>query len=822
MKKGKVKPVSGLIKIQKVSKSTGNGCMFPWYSSYLIFLVTIVIRVCYVSQPSNWWILHPDEIYQSLEVAHSEVYGYGFRPYEYLTGEAQPNNTRIRERELQLGMAAMRSFLFPGFFVFISYCLEVLNVDVQPFLSWKISHACITSTLPLAVFIFTKRLFGSHDAGVMAAVLASSSIHLNVFGTHTLINSFLAPFVFLSLSYILPVAHNTCKGVQKEQHGQSDAQDVCTDGTRRCGHSTVYNSVTESKNSSQPTTHTNVAHKRHKTDQQEKYSQLKDINSNIQQPNTTANNSTSKDVGRVSAPFVNSVLQLYDMVPNGLHGLKKIHGWCNMEGNMSQMEPRKRYTTLPLLSAWTSTHPQNLIILCSSFVLTLSCYIRPDLTIFCLIVYIPHCHINRLMTFRHVYCGVGATLALSICLRDDFSSYGYGVISPFNWFNFNVLQHFSGALFGTMEFTFYLKVLFIESSINLLLLAFSVTVVCGMVIFGHRESIVIPCKSMASFVFLFVFYSLQGHKEPRHIHHLFCLYYVIIAGIICSYLKSNFNPISSRKCVIFLSCILIVNGYKNFPSPTDKSNRAWVYAGIYHSNDVNTCLNYVAHTEDVTGVFLDTSIHMAGGYSVLHRDVPVLTLLIHEFYEFDFNSRLNLTSKYNMGSKKAHVSTFSRVSNFISVRNTPYLLKFLINNPKYNYLIIGINRSFINFGYKEVFRSGNMSVLRRTFNRYDEAKLSATAKSIPTGRNATVLNYEGNWLFNLGAFEQAVRRLEASLSIDQSIINNYQLLSNIYYYHGDRRQASTIMEKCYKLYNKNTCSEATPPRTLHSNYYISL
>ncbi|KAK6191859.1 hypothetical protein SNE40_003443 [Patella caerulea] len=798
MTKGKATPV-----IEKASKSTEKGRIFPWYSPYIIFLVTIVIRVCYVSQPSNWWILHPDEIYQSLEVAHSEVYGYGFRPYEYLTSEAQPNNTRIRERELQLGMAAMRSFLFPGFFVFISYCLEVLNVDVQPFLAWKISHACITSTLPLAIFIFTKRHFRSHDAGVMAAVLASSSIHLNVFGTHTLINSFLAPFVFLSMSYILPV--------QKEQHGQLGAQNLYTDSARKHGPPNVYNpnpvSDSESKNSSHPTTHTNVAHKRHQTNQ------LKDINSNIEQLHTSPNKSTPRDVG---VSFINPVLQLYDMVSNGLHG------WCNMESNMSQMEPRKNHATFPSLSAWASTHPQNLITLCSSFVLTLSSYIRPDLTIFCLIVYIPHCRLNRMMTFKHVYCGLGATLALSICLRDDFSTYGYGVISPFNWFNFNVLQHFSGALFGTMEFTFYLKVLFIESTINLLLFAFSLSVMCGSVIFGHRELIAIPCKLMASLVFLFVFYSLQGHKEPRHIHHLFCLYYVIIAGIICSCLKSSFNPISSRKCVTFLSCILIVSGYKNFPSPTDKSNRAWVYAGIYHSNDVNTCLNYVAHTENVTGVFLDTSVHMTGGYSVLHRDVPVLTLLIHEFYEFDFNSRLNLTSKYNMGSKNARVSTLSRASNFISVLNTPYLLKFLINNPEYNYLIIGINRPFINFGYKEVFRSGNMSVLRRTFYRYDEERLLATAKTIPIGMNATVLNYEGNWLFNLGAFEQAARRLEASLWIDQSIINNYQLLSNIYYHHGDRRQASNIMKKCYELYNKKKCSGTTPPRILHSNYKITL
>lgn len=41
--------------------------IFPRYSEWIVFLVTILLRFHYVSQKQNWWILHPDEIFQSME-----------------------------------------------------------------------------------------------------------------------------------------------------------------------------------------------------------------------------------------------------------------------------------------------------------------------------------------------------------------------------------------------------------------------------------------------------------------------------------------------------------------------------------------------------------------------------------------------------------------------------------------------------------------------------------------------------------------------------------------------------------------------------------
>ena len=69
----------------------------------------------------------------------------------------------------------------------------------------KVSHAIITSVLPLSVYYFSRSVLQSRDIATLVAILVSTSQALNVFGTHTLINSFLSPFVFLSLTPLVKV-----------------------------------------------------------------------------------------------------------------------------------------------------------------------------------------------------------------------------------------------------------------------------------------------------------------------------------------------------------------------------------------------------------------------------------------------------------------------------------------------------------------------------------------------------------------------------------------------------------------------------------------
>ena len=41
--------------------------LFPNGTPWLIVLFTLVFRLWYVSKTENWWILHPDEVYQTIE-----------------------------------------------------------------------------------------------------------------------------------------------------------------------------------------------------------------------------------------------------------------------------------------------------------------------------------------------------------------------------------------------------------------------------------------------------------------------------------------------------------------------------------------------------------------------------------------------------------------------------------------------------------------------------------------------------------------------------------------------------------------------------------
>ena len=41
--------------------------IFPSWLPWILFPLTLLIRLLYVLEPTNWWILHPDEIFQTME-----------------------------------------------------------------------------------------------------------------------------------------------------------------------------------------------------------------------------------------------------------------------------------------------------------------------------------------------------------------------------------------------------------------------------------------------------------------------------------------------------------------------------------------------------------------------------------------------------------------------------------------------------------------------------------------------------------------------------------------------------------------------------------
>jgi phosphatidylinositol glycan class B len=62
---------------------------------------------------------HPDEYYQSVEVAHKVVFGYGYTTWEWVEG--------------------IRSYIFPGFFMIFYKIAELLGWSKQYFIMVRIN-----------------------------------------------------------------------------------------------------------------------------------------------------------------------------------------------------------------------------------------------------------------------------------------------------------------------------------------------------------------------------------------------------------------------------------------------------------------------------------------------------------------------------------------------------------------------------------------------------------------------------------------------------------------------------------------------------------
>ena len=70
-----------------------------------------------------------------LPVAHSEVYGYGFRAYEFNPPpEVTSNTPQVRKEEQRHGLSAMRSYLLPHVYVTVTWLLQRLGLHFPPFL----------------------------------------------------------------------------------------------------------------------------------------------------------------------------------------------------------------------------------------------------------------------------------------------------------------------------------------------------------------------------------------------------------------------------------------------------------------------------------------------------------------------------------------------------------------------------------------------------------------------------------------------------------------------------------------------------------------
>lgn len=718
----------------------GQG-LFPIYSEWIVFVVTLVLRCNYVSQKDNWWVLHPDEIFQAMEVAYSELQGYGFRPYEFLPPASGPNVTSARMQESMLGMYAMRSFIYPRILTGVGYIALLLGYNSSLFVLWRMFHASITSCLPLSVYVFCKVVTGNHDLSMISCILVASSTHLWVFGTHTLLNSFLSPFVFLVIGYMIKFI--TAFSIEKNNNGN----------------------VQEMRNGLQHNNNNNNDYNIH-----------------------TMNNC------------------------NGVHR-------CNKQVDTSKYESVQR--------------GRKEFRVCHVFILGyfsgLFVYIRPDLLslfIFVLLPYMPRVltHLKAMLSSIGIYiCISGCVTGILTGVLEDSLSYGSFVVTPYQWISFNVFNGYAKRMFGTMPTLYYLHIFFG----NNILLFLSVSILFVTIYTFNKTSMIHDFlrKTLLTFICMFLMYSLQGHKETRFLHDAIVLFYIccgLLLYILVQQLSLEVSIFSSKRLSqqVYLCCLLfcfISSQYQSMPNSIDNSVKDWTYEGKTDSHDVNVCLDFIGQQSDVTGVFVDRDIHMTGGYTVLRQNVSWFSLINTEFREFSKESRLAVWSFY--GNRE--ISITSQVSNYIHIQNTPFLLKCLIRQKEYNYLVMKITRQFITRGYVAVFKYGTMRVLKRSFDSHEESYLETVEKSITDNKNTTILKYEGQWLMSYGSYNLAENKFIKSAEIN-SDLQVFQFLVELYRRKGEPVKARTAFIACKQKFVEADCLKPARKITLFEHERISL
>ncbi|XP_041347448.1 uncharacterized protein LOC121367376 isoform X2 [Gigantopelta aegis] len=775
---------------------TGDGHVFPRFSPWVVCLVTIVIRVNYVINPENWWILHPDEIFQSLEVAHSEVFGYGFRAYEYLPGTLDARDSGVREGELNLGMSSMRSFLYPRFYILVSWLADVCRLQVSPFLLWKVAHTCITSLLPLAVYsfavVFYKKKNPAHDIGVIAAILVASNVHLSVFGTHTLVNSFLATPVFWALSVIWEILEPP--GQDPDEAYESPTRDTGSESKMKKGITTAPLS-----NNTMPILQNGHA-----------------VSADVSHENITDESTPNK-----LFVFLSSGISL-QLINKCFSMTTKV---ASRRTRSSQMMHKSGFKTTAVSDQIEVRNPGRLLV--ASFVLIICYYVRIDVAVVSFVTIVTH--VTKLSS-RSVpslcVCVCGSVLALFLAIVEDSFSYKFLVVSPYNWLQFNVFKDLSSAVFGRMDCSKYLSDIFVDGTVStsiscVMLLMFLFNLIRTMQPLSDDLKVcwVNTLKLFVSLVILLALYSTKGHKEMRFMHNFLVLLCLFYSAIFVIFIKLVIE-MSSRQAFAFGLSLYILGQWFQFPSPDGATNTFLTFESSRDSQHIIQCMDYLRQQRDVTGVFIDGHIHTSGGYSALHKDVPIISLVHYEFFEFDKDAARSTPSIALFHTKNITVKTFSETSNFITMHNTPLLLRELILNKHYNYLILGVNRQFIQVGYHEVYRSGIVRILKRLRDPAQENQLNEIAKTIPIGSNATILEYEGSWLVRFKRYQKAAERLASSVNLDFTRVGAFQLLAHCFFKMGQEAEAKKIMLKCAELNGKQKCTTPKERIILHEDYIL--
>ena len=420
---------------------------------------------------------------------------------------------------------------------------------------------------------------------------------------------------------------------------------------------------------------------------------------------------------------------------------------------------------------------------------------------------------------------------------DDCRSYGRWFLSPMQWYKFNIHHDFATTLFGWETSTFYTKEVCFG---NYYAICQTTCIVLTVIIwtaryFHFQRTASHHMKLLLLFLLLLMFlmliYTLKGHKELRFIHNVFLIFLVTFSFSICTLchvcslvgLDVKFLKRISFMLILCCSVIRLCYIYSNI-NESHHYIKKWFYRGDPTSGHVNSCIEFIGQQDDAKGLFLDRTIHLSGGYTILHKNIPIFAQIHFEYHEFGMLARKRLPINSQLvvhPGQTVELAVLSKITNYVTVENSPLVLKYLFDDVVYNYIVTGRNSSIFQPGFSTVHQSGGVQVLRRENHPAATTSASDRARGIPIGTNATVLEYEGSWLYTYGLYEKAIERLEVALQLDRSRIKVYQLLSLSYGAIGKVSFGNQVFSQCIALYGAD-CSQPQPKVILHKDLDLDI
>ncbi len=472
-------------------------------NNHIVLLSLITVAGLYIRLArsiNNYGQIHPDELYQSLEIAHDMIFGYGIIPPEFRTTTDPPS----------YGMS--RSPIFPYLFAFFFWIGKTFNLDYWgfSFLAIRVFLALNATVLIPTSYYFLKQLVPSSDrtTPLFGSFVIAFWWEFTYYGIRSLTNTFFTPWIFLFLGYFL------------------------------------------------------------------------------------------KEFRRISQD--------------------------------QEFDPSR--------------------IFLASFFLGLFSYIRVDQLVVIGPVLLPGMILVLISDLPwkskgRFYLEGFTGLVFSILFAGFVDKIYYGVflVSPLHWFRFNIVEKRS-EIFGVSPFFAYFSHFFVQRKIPLTLMLFAIIFLVLATANGlHLLQRSSPDSSLqksfytltyGNLIFLaalsvstLLIFSIPKHKEPRFVFSSIVLIYLIAAIsyskglqallIIANQVAFPETALSFEKRKIgamMLLAILIISG-----SSSDSQTVDWQPFG-----DHNLALKFISEQSDVTGVLGITHWFFTGGYTYLHKNVPLL------------------------------------------------------------------------------------------------------------------------------------------------------------------------------------------------------